>query len=182
MLTYSDVEGSQACIEEQAAERAALLVQLASVEGEAEAARLRLVRVESELGVALSGRASDAVEKQQACSLLALLVQKCSLYCFTASDAVEKQQAFNLLAFLVQNCSLYCFTASDAVEKQQAFSLLALLVQKYLRYWYKSALTRTRSSWQRRWRESGQRGRGREVRLSASDEQSASRQVVRKDM
>ena len=41
MLTYSDVEGSQACIEEQAAERAALLVQLASVEGEAEAARLR---------------------------------------------------------------------------------------------------------------------------------------------
>jgi hypothetical protein len=126
MLTYADVEGSQACIEEQAAERAALLVQLASVEGEAEAARLRLVRVESELGVALSGR------------------------------------------------------ASDAVEKQQGLSLLAVLVQKYLRYWHKSALTRTRSSWQRNWRESGLRGRGREVRLSASAEQSASRRVVRK--
>ena len=86
MLTYADVEGSQACMEEQAAERAALLVQLASVEGEAEAARLKLVRVESELGVALSGRASDAVEKQQAFTLLALLVQKCSLYCFTGAQ------------------------------------------------------------------------------------------------
>jgi hypothetical protein len=74
VLTYADAEGSQACIEEQAAERAALLEQLASVEGEAEAVRLRLVRVESELGVAVSGRASDAVEKQQAFRLLALLV------------------------------------------------------------------------------------------------------------
>jgi hypothetical protein len=107
MLTYADVEGSQACMEEQAAERAALLVQLASVEGEAEAARLKLVRVESELGVALAGRASDAVEKQQAFTLLALLVQKCSLYCFTGAHGGRRCRGGRVMRWRSSRDSVY---------------------------------------------------------------------------